>query len=167
MKGVRAGGNVKRWHTVPTIQNQTVGHHSWGVAIICHVLWPNCSRDLLVAALQHDLAEHIVGDAPFPAKRTFIKLGQALAEAERIVSVDLGLDCEYGLNISDSEKLHIADMMEVLWFALEEISMGNTEFRMIFKRGLKYLNTKKLDNPTADMIDNLESQLYGREVDVS
>ena len=61
---ILAGSEVKRYHTVTTLVSETVGHHSHGVAMMCLMFDPMASRQLLMAALFHDLAEHQTGDIP-------------------------------------------------------------------------------------------------------
>ena len=54
---ILAGTEVTRYHTVRTLVQETVGHHSHGVAMLCLFLAPDASANLLKAALVHDLAE--------------------------------------------------------------------------------------------------------------
>ena len=68
---ILAGSEVLRYHTVTTLMRETVGHHSHGVACLTLLLNPNAGRELLTAALWHDLAEHQTGDIPSPAKREY------------------------------------------------------------------------------------------------
>ena len=56
------GSEVKRFHTLTTHQLETVGHHSHGVACLTLMLNPDASRELIIAALFHDLAEQHTGD---------------------------------------------------------------------------------------------------------
>ena len=81
MKKIRTGGKVKRWHTVTTIQQQTVAEHSWGVAMICRKLWPE-DKVLMEAALCHDLGEGLTGDVPWPVKQANFVFKKHLDEIE-------------------------------------------------------------------------------------
>ena len=65
---VLEGGEVKRYHTMPTIGEQTVANHSWGVAVILSWLKPDISPKALLKALTHDVAEKQTGDMPAPTK---------------------------------------------------------------------------------------------------
>lgn len=56
------GGEVVRYHTLMTIQRETVSSHSFGVAWFVYFLQPEARAQVLMAALAHDLAEHMVGD---------------------------------------------------------------------------------------------------------
>lgn len=63
-------GRVIRYHAAPTVQPQTVGLHSWGVAVLAlHITGGSASGGLLRECLMHDSAELFTGDAPFTAKR--------------------------------------------------------------------------------------------------
>ena len=84
------GAEVKRYHTVTTLQCETVGHHSHGVAMLCVVLCPTATRALLLAALMHDLAEQATGDIPSPAKRE-LNIGANLEHLEHEIIGGSGL----------------------------------------------------------------------------
>ena len=62
---------VRRWHTNPDLCHTVdpVGWHSSRMAILALEIWPDCSRDLLVACLCHDLGESVTGDIPWGAKQ--------------------------------------------------------------------------------------------------
>lgn len=61
---------VRRWHTNPDLCHTVdpIGWHSSRMAILALQIWPDCSRDLLVSCLCHDLGESVTGDVPFGAK---------------------------------------------------------------------------------------------------
>ena len=62
------GGAIKRYHTLETIGEQSVASHSWGVAMILQYLEPNVSKEAILRALTHDVAELFTGDIPAPVK---------------------------------------------------------------------------------------------------
>ena len=39
LQKIRNGGNVKRYHTIPIIREQSNAAHSWGVAVLFDQLW--------------------------------------------------------------------------------------------------------------------------------
>ena len=58
-----------RFHTVAMqAERQTVGAHSYAVSILIDQLWPDSSKQLIMAALYHDVPELILGDIPATAK---------------------------------------------------------------------------------------------------
>ena len=53
----RAAGAVKRYHIVRTLRQQSVAEHSWNVALLVYMIYPQASPKLIKAALTHDVAE--------------------------------------------------------------------------------------------------------------
>jgi 5'-deoxynucleotidase YfbR-like HD superfamily hydrolase len=137
MRQIRQGGHVRRWHTTPPLQDQSVAEHSWGVAAICNYLWPKCKKELIMAALYHDVAESLVGDNPAPIKWKFPVLKRELDKVENKILREMGV--EIILDPQDIIRLKIADMMELLWFCIEEERRGNRNFKEVFVRGTRYL----------------------------
>ena len=132
-------GNVIRFHTVRTIKQTTVAHHSWGVCLIlAHICDP--SANLLKAALYHDLAESVTGDVPATAKWRSVPLVIALEQLER--RFNTAHDIQADLTAEEVELLKWADMLELIMYANQEVSMGNQAFRDIRERGWNYLNAK-------------------------
>lgn len=79
-------GRVARYHAVPTVAPQSVGLHSYGVAVLCIYLcggYP--SAELLTAALLHDAPEIITGDVPYTTKRSSPMIKQELEHLEEWV----------------------------------------------------------------------------------
>ncbi len=131
-----AGSEVTRYHTVTTLVKETVGHHSHGVAMLALLLNPLASRQVLMAALFHDLAEHQTGDIPSPAKRQFgigdkvDELEQRLMRAAGIVMPELTPD--------DARTVKLADLAQGALFCVREISLGNSRMRTVLDRYLAY-----------------------------
>ena len=137
---ITAGSEVKRYHTVRTLQEETVSHHSFGVAMYCYLLgYP--SAELLIAALTHDLAEHQLGDIPSPAKRQYGIGDQVNALEERLLR-DVGFD--FTLSESEKRTLKLADIFQGMSFCLREIQLGNSGMRGIFQRYASYADEKVL-----------------------
>lgn len=128
-----AGGNTRRFHTVPTILTDTVGHHSYNVACIIMYLRPQASTALLRAALKHDVAEHVLGDMPAPAKRklpgyvngpTAESFREVFGKLEDKESSDAGVPVEL-LTSEEEWLLKFADAFDGLRFCYQEFYMGN------------------------------------------
>lgn len=133
---IMAGSEVKRYHTVTTLREETVGHHSHGVAMLCQMLDPNASRELLLGALLHDLAEHQTGDIPSPAKREY-GIGQQVDELEDRLMSAAGLEFP-NLSNSESRTLKLADIAQGAMFCAREMSLGNSRIRVVFDRYISY-----------------------------
>jgi 5'-deoxynucleotidase YfbR-like HD superfamily hydrolase len=117
------GGNTRRYHTMPTLQQDTVGHHSYNVACVIMALRPDCRKELLMAALKHDMAEHRVGDMPAPAKRS-MGIREMFADHEGEVMAQAGV-VQSVLLPEEQWVLRFADALDGLRFCVQEFKMGN------------------------------------------
>lgn len=125
------GAAVKRYHTARTLEQQTVGAHSFGVAMMCYILTAGRpSAELLMGALSHDLAEHKVGDIPSPTKRATPGLAQALQRQEDAVLGAHGLLWE--LNPTEARVLKLADYMDGMVYCCQEAELGNTSIAEVY-----------------------------------
>lgn len=132
---VRRAADVNRFHIERTIHRNTVGQHSFNVAMLVLRLEPSASRELLMSALFHDLPERELGDVPAPTKWAHPELRNQLAEAEVAVSKKHGLwEVQSKLLPSERCVLKWADYLEAAYFCLEERRMGNTELTGPFSR---------------------------------
>ena len=140
----QAGSEVVRYHTIHTLQRETVGHHSHGVAMLCAIIDPDCSANLLKAALLHDLAEHETGDLPSPAKRAY-GIGAQVSELEDKLLIEANLEIPY-LFKHEERTLKLADIAQGALFCVREIGLGNSKLRVVFDRYMSYAEAL---NPTA------------------
>lgn len=141
MDRIRKGGNVRRYHTRPLVGEQTVAAHSWGVAaILCelHLGTAKPRFELLHAALMHDVAEYDTGDTPATAKWRCQSLKSALDELEAEIEKDLGIQAD-GLTAIEKAALKAADMLELLWFCLEQRRLGNTNLDEVWANGISFM----------------------------
>ena len=130
-----AGSEVTRYHTVRTLQIETVGHHSHGVAMFCTLITKEPSANLLKAALFHDLAEHQLGDIPSPAKKKY-GIGEQVNELENALLDSHQLSVE--LTKEEARILKLADIFQGMMFCLRELELGNGKMREIFERYRSY-----------------------------
>lgn len=130
------GGKTKRYHTEDTLTVQTVAEHSFGVAMLVHLLAPDARKELIMAALVHDLAEHKIGDIPSPTKRSMPDLKQAVDTAE----ANLLLENDLIFILTDEEKaiLKVADLFDGMLFCIRERKMGSTMSNAAFYNFLDY-----------------------------
>lgn len=103
------GGAVRRYHTEGNVISQSVAEHTWRVVVLLLHLWPDCSRELLLAAQYHDVAEGFTGDLPAPFKR--------LPGVKKLInSYELNYEDELGIFIlvgaEDAARLKCADLLE-------------------------------------------------------
>lgn len=134
---IRKGGSVKRFHTVTMLKENLNSSHSWGVATLIQDICPSCSKEVLLAALYHDVAEHITGDVSAPTKWKYPELSKILSEVEGEVDNNLGIS----VTLSSEEKrlLKFADMADLVLTCVSEYRLGNSEVGEIVNRGVTYL----------------------------
>lgn len=119
-------GKVVRSHRHTFIQPQNIGNHSYGVVQLVRYLKPDCSRDLLLFAIDHDVPELLTGDVPYPVKRRN-GIGESLQDME---------DEFYPLPKLSEEEFFIvklADMFEFWLTVCYERKMGNGTLSVIEK----------------------------------
>lgn len=104
---------TRRWHSNPDLcqTHDPVGAHSARVALIMLALWPDTSREAIVAALMHDLAESVVGDLP-PAGKSMLANA---ATAERLIATQNGW--HIALKDVDATRLRFADQLDAFMWA--------------------------------------------------
>ena len=107
-------GLTTRWHTNPWLAQtcDRLDGHQGRVARIILALWPDASRDLIIAALTHDDGEYITGDIP----ATFGKTDDQ-ASCEAAAYITIWGDKFPRLSEEDGAKLHFADKLDAYQWA--------------------------------------------------
>ena len=141
----RMAGRIRRLHIKPMNgDEQNIAAHSWGVAMILLDLFPAVSRSCLIYALRHDVPEIVTGDVPANVKWGHPGLQDTLEWIEEGFLNKMGWPTEsekHGLpHLAGSENWHnerlyirIADRVELLFYCLEQIYMGNLLLIDVFK----------------------------------
>lgn len=138
ISATRTGGRVVRYHTYPSHgAPQNVAQHSFGVAILIDILWPEASKAVLQAALKHDLAEQAFGDIPSHTKWADPELAKRFDDLEERWLRDKGLWNE--LNESEQRMLRLADLLELILWASEQLYRGDTFYQLVHQRGMTKL----------------------------
>ena len=160
---VQMGGQTKRYHTWPTIGEQSVSAHSWGVAVILTLICEP-SLKLMKAALFHDMAEHDVGDTPAPAKWANPKFAEELRKTERQFEFKMGIDRVLDtLSAQEQWHLDLADLLELCSFATVQVKLGNTYCQRVFVNGYKHLVMKKdihLNGAAQEILSELTREIF-------
>lgn len=154
---ILAGTQVKRYHTVTTLNLETVGHHSAEVALIVLLLEPDASRNLLTAALLHDLAEHQTGDIPSPAKRIY-GIGDQVDKLETRLMAGAGLVYPE-LTETEARVLKLADIAQGALFCAREVNLGNRKMRLVFARYLGYAEQMLPVGRERELFDLIEAEI--------
>ena len=153
------GAEVKRFHTFTTLQLETVGHHSHGVAMYCWLIAPNASAALLQAALLHDLAEQYTGDIPSPSKRLY-GIGDQVEALELKLIEDAGFNFPE-LSPREERVLKLADIAQGAMFCLREAQLGNRRAVEVFDRYLSYTADMFLVGREAELFETLREMRVG------
>ena len=140
--------NINRWGLMRNTRNENLSEHSLEVAFIAHCLALIGSKRLgknvnpesvAVAAMFHDTSEIITGDMPTPIKyfnpeiKAAYKHIEAVAETQLInmLPEDFREDFEkiYNPDPEICVLVKAADKISALIKCIEEIKMGNMEFK--------------------------------------
>lgn len=140
---------INRWGLMNNTRNENISEHSLQTAMFAHVLAViknkryggnvNAEKAALLA-LYHDAAEIITGDMPTPVKYHNPRIQEAYKQVETIACDKLlsylpgDLQGEYaGLLFDEDEEMKTlvkaADKLSALVKCIEEIRMGNDEFK--------------------------------------
>lgn len=139
LRTAREANKVKRFHGTPRHQEETVGHHSANVAAILLWLKPNISRASIVYALMHDWPELYTGDIPYPAKAKSKHLSAAVDDLEEHFWMNRLGAVPPELTESERMYLKVADMLDLVLSAQDEIHMGNLYMDEMVHAGMNYI----------------------------
>lgn len=145
----RKGGRVRRFHTEPFIGEQNNAHHSHGVALIVHYLYPGASKNLILAALTHDTEEGYLGDMPGQVKFFHKPLKKAMKDAEQKYRKIHGLDIK--LSKKEQAILKWADTLELMFTCYDQTKLGNRNVLSIVDNLIKM----SVDYPKFDKANRL------------
>jgi len=155
---LRKAAETERFHSVRTIQHETVGHHSFGVAWICFLLSPTMPRvNLILAALGHDIAEHEAGDLPAPTKRA-LNIRAMFHNYEMKLIHEAGLIFDWSLSEAEERILKLADAFDGFMSCIREREMGNKIVRNAagnFQRYIHELKPQGVELIMADVMAQL------------
>lgn len=111
-------GQVNRYHTHPRMKHthQTDADHSWGVAMLIMLLWPDARGNMIRAAILHDAEEAFGGDMPSHFKERFPKLRKEHGRLSWLLAAESGVpECPY-LSDIEHKQLKFADQLEAALF---------------------------------------------------
>ena len=146
IRTILQAGNVTRFHNSIGMDKQKNSEHQWETALVLQHIYPNCSKELLLAALTHDSAEYHTGDIPFPIKQASPELKVTLDKLEEEWEKQHGVYFE----LNDEEKyfLKIADTFSGMWYCILQVREGKINARRPFRKWSDFANNH-LDNGTS------------------
>lgn len=156
---LRCAGSVKRYHTWPTISQQTVADHTFHVLRIFRECYPGHLATMRVVdeILYHDMAEITTGDLPYPVKRENRELGRQVKMVEDEWFMEMGIE-HNRLNEDERHCLKMCDMLEMAEFAVHEMCLGNTYALPVYSRIMDwYLESGRQvrNDQTDEFVNNL------------
>lgn len=158
LKGQMLAGDIKRYHTFSIIGSQTVGAHSYGVAQILRYLTNDkLSCTLLMAALDHDVAEMATGDIPHVAKRGNESLRLAVNVLEAEFEKVLGID--HSLTKDEQKLLKMADLFEMLIFGVDQLLLGNRGGAVIIENILEVLQPSPTNERAVALLNDIKMRI--------
>ena len=110
-------GYVRRWHTTRMF-NQNIAEHSWRMAALAIVRYPNISVELLKAIILHDIGEYRFADIPSPVKNAHPVLRIVEEEIQADFLQELGIE-QPKLSHVEEKILKMLDMYEAFCFVSE------------------------------------------------
>ena len=154
LRAIREAGNVLRYHQVPTVGQDSVAQHSWGVAMLICQLKMSPSKELIMSALSHDLGERWAGDIPAPVKWR-IDMTE-IEDLEKDVRTALG----FGQYLGDQDTwwLKCCDMLECFLYSHEQIAMGNKNFTGVLINARKWLQENNVPEEVEAVVNDYNWQ---------
>jgi len=126
----RRAGKVKRWHTEPTIQQQTLSDHIFNMLRIYMAIWGEPPPAIVMKIMYHDFEELYLGDLPhWAAQIPDLKIAYLEVEHQLQHEYQDILSATHRYNAFEY-RIKICDWIEALEFMLEEILLGNSRMRL-------------------------------------
>lgn len=147
--------DVKRFHIVRTLHDQSLAEHTFNMTMIARRLCKTAGLDdvnVMKACLAHDLDEVIIGDIPTPTKDRVRKEGVDINDLYHEVT---------GRNLSDIEVTIIkaADLIETLWFLGQNFS-GSHSYQVLSEMRIEFQSwANNFKGPIGQMIAQVYSEV--------
>jgi 5'-deoxynucleotidase YfbR-like HD superfamily hydrolase len=136
--GAWLSGTVKRYHTMESLQEDSVAQHSWGVVLLLIMLWPSAPSRMIIAAELHDFGEKATGDMPGPVKWSDPVLEALLEKLEhehmRSSLPPFLADVISSINDAEWALVELCDRAEFCIRMIHERKLGNRYAEIYYKR---------------------------------
>lgn len=156
---LRQAAMTRRCHTVPTIGHQTVGEHSYHVAmLVLELSGGQPSLNLMKAALYHDLAETATGDVPATTKWRSPLLKNKLDTMETVFNNRHGLTVT--LTADEELVLKWADSLELGFYCIDQLMYGNRHVKEMYENITKHLMTLQVPLGCTNTVSTVLKRLW-------
>lgn len=159
IREIRMGGAVERCHTVRHLGSYSVAAHSWGVAVLMYVLWPEDFPRLAIYCLVHDVPEGWVGDAPATIKAYNSVIKAEYTKMERGLFNRLQLPNDAYISPEDRAKLKACDHLELYLWADEQWKLGNHYVHAVIEALNGFFKESPLPEPALSVYRDLYQAL--------
>ena len=136
----RLAGQVRRYHTWPTIKNQSIAEHTWQMIRIYLCVCKKPDPNIMYHIMFHDIGEHYTGDIPYPVKSENKELKERMDMLEtRSMLLQLNYwGSFHQCYISDEDRAlcKMIELVEMAEFGLDEMVLGNSHGFVIANRCL-------------------------------
>jgi 5'-deoxynucleotidase YfbR-like HD superfamily hydrolase len=133
MRSPYCAGSVRRYHTWPVIREQTVADHSFHVLRLYWTLFGYVPPEIASYIIWHDMGELWTGDLPYPVKRDNYALKKTCDDIEQQALAEMGGDTA-SITTDQEKRVKFCDLLEMLEYALHEVSLGNQYATVVVSR---------------------------------
>jgi 5'-deoxynucleotidase YfbR-like HD superfamily hydrolase len=142
---------------------ETVGHHTCNLCHLLLLLEPDCRKELLVAALYHDVPEGFTGDIPAPAKWESQHLTRELKELETAFYARHNIP-NPELYSYERTLLKAADMLDLALSSIEELGLGNQSAAELIENAQEYIYHLDLYEEHRAIIETIVTEVRNKWV---
>lgn len=159
---------INRWGLMRNTREENLSEHSLETAIIAHALATISNNKLggkvnaekvALAAIFHDTTEIITGDLPTPIKYYNTQIKEVYKDIEKKAQEQLiallpdymknDIEAVYNMDAQTEKFVKAADKISAYIKCIEEIKMGNSEFKNALKSNEAAI--RKLNMPEVDL----------------
>jgi hypothetical protein len=157
---IRLSGNIHRYHTWPTVGQQTIADHSWQILRIYLCVADEIDPHMVQHICFHDIGETYIGDLPYPVKSENHMLKTQLDRMEQ-VSHHSQLNFWGAFKtcfLTDNDKLLFKqiELIEMAEFGLDQLCLGNSYGLIVANRCLRVVYEQ---NPCVRLVEYVKKRL--------
>jgi len=140
IKFCREAAEVSRCHSLKILGEYPVGQHTFNMLAMLRILFPEASRNLIWAIIEHDIPERLTGDIPSPTKWYGVIDKNNLTQMEHDINSEIFGDDSMSLLTQEEAKiLHGLDITELYMFCKDQIQLGNQNLTTMERRIENYV----------------------------